>query len=86
MGSGGTFVGAGKFFKEKDEGFRCFVVEPEGCEVLGKKGKGGGRHRLQGGGYERTFEELKLFNDAEKSTLVDGYVSVGDEEAMEAAR
>jgi cysteine synthase len=128
VGSGGTLVGCGKYFKEVKNGFKCYAVEPLGNEVLkrgsgGKLGVGKGGHRIQGGGYEMTFNELELFKDVDvggerelgarrgskrkamqrgglkrrdrskltlfniySAELVDGFVSISDKEAVDAAR
>jgi cysteine synthase A len=79
-GSGGTFAGCAAAFKEYNPQIQCYVVEPSGSTVLA-----GGRatrpnHRIQGGGY--SMPVLPLIN----TEHIDGYLSVTDEEAMDAAR
>lgn len=39
-GTGGTFAGCAAFFKERNPGIQCYLVEPESAQ-----------HRIQGGGY-----------------------------------
>lgn len=76
-GTGGTFAGCAKVFKEKNAGIRCYVVEPSAAAHL-SEGAAGGRHKIQGGGY---CMDLPLINCG-----IDGFVKVTDEEAKAAAR
>lgn len=79
-GSGGTLAGCAAAFKEHDSRIQCYVVEPAGSTVLAG-GKGSQpNHRIQGGGYSMPI--LPLIN----KDHIDGYLSVTDGEAMEAAR
>lgn len=80
VGSGGTFGGCAKAFKEYDAAIRCYVVEPEGAAVLSGRGVTDPNHRIQGGGYSR--EDLVFLSP----DLIDGYVQITDEEATDAAR
>ena len=80
VGSGGTFAGCAAAFKERDPGILCYVVEPAGAAVLAGKPVTNPNHRIQGGGYSMT--DLPLLD----KKLVDGYVQVTDEEAMDVAR
>jgi cysteine synthase len=80
VGSGGTFAGCAAAFKEHDPRIQCYVVEPAGSAVLSGKGAPQPNHRIQGGGY--SMPNLPLIDLKQ----VDGYVSVTDEQAIEAAR
>ena len=79
VGSGGTFVGTSRALKNHNKNVKCFVVEPESAPYLAGKKIVSTRHRIQGGGY--AFKPP--FWD---SSLVDGYLTVSDDEAMAAAR
>jgi cysteine synthase A len=79
-GSGGTFAGCAAAFKEYDPRIRCYVVEPAGSTVLAGGTASRPNHRIQGGGYSMPI--LPLIN----RDHIDGYLSVTDGEAMEAAR
>jgi cysteine synthase A len=79
VGSGGTFVGTSRALKNHNKNVKCFVVEPESAPYLAGKKIVSTRHRIQGGGY--AFKPP--FWD---SSLVDGYLTVSDDEAMVAAR
>lgn len=37
LGTGGSFVGVSKHLKSVDSDIKCFVAEPEGCEVIAGK-------------------------------------------------
>ena len=99
VGSGGTFVGTSKYFKEVSHGsIQCFVVEPDNFAVLKNEAERNenccstsvGGHRLQGGGYEKSFDSLRMFDPAvcgvERKELIDGYLTVTDEESMNCSR
>ncbi|OWP56275.1 MAG: cysteine synthase [Thermoplasmatales archaeon B_DKE] len=79
VGSGGTFVGTSRALKLHNLKVKCFVVEPETAPYLAGKEIVSTRHRIQGGGYafKPPFWE---------ESLVDGYLTVSDKDAMEAAR
>ncbi len=80
VGSGGTFAGCAAAFKEHDPRIQCYVVEPAGSTVLAGGTASQPNHRIQGGGYSMPI--LPLIN----RDHIDGYLSVTDGEAMEAAR
>lgn len=80
VGSGGTFSGCAQAFKEHDPTIRCFVVEPTGAAVLSGQEVTNPSHRIQGGGY--SMADLPLL----EPELIDGFLVVSDEEAMEASR
>lgn len=79
VGSGGTFTGVSRVLKKHDRNVKCFVVEPETAPYLAGKNVTSTRHRIQGGGY--AFKPP--FWD---ESLVDGYLTVSDEEAITYAR
>jgi cysteine synthase A len=80
VGSGGTFAGCAAAFKEYDPRIQCYVVEPSGSTVLAGSHASQPNHRIQGGGY--SMPVLPLIH----TEHIDGYLSVTDEEAMDAAR
>jgi cysteine synthase A len=80
VGTGSSFGGCARAFKEHDPAIQCYIVEPAGAAVLAGRPVTDPNHRIQGGGY--SMEELTLIDTG----LVDGYLQVTDEEAMEVAR
>lgn len=79
-GSGGTFAGCAAAFKEYDPRIQCYLVEPAGSAVLAGKDASRPNHRIQGGGY--SMPHLPLIQTGD----IDGYLTVTDEEAIEASR
>ena len=80
VGSGGSFGGCAAAFKEAVPQIKCYVVEPRGAAVLAGEPSRRPNHRIQGGGY--SMAALKFV----KRDIVDGYLQVSDDEAMQAAR
>ena len=80
VGSGGSFGGCTAAFKEAVPQIKCYVVEPRGAAVLAGEPSRCPNHRIQGGGY--SMAALKFV----KPEIVDGYLQVSDDEAMQAAR
>ena len=80
VGTGGSFAGCAAAFKEHDTSIKCYVVEPAGAAVLAGRDITDPNHRIQGGGY--SIAQL----DFVKPELVDGYLQVSDEAAIDAAR
>lgn len=76
VGTGGTFGGYARVFKEVNPAVRCYVVEPYGLAYYKDEIIEGASHSIQGGGYA---EEMP---NADKS-YVDGAVTVTDAEAVE---
>ena len=75
-GSGGTFEGCAKRFKEYDKNIRCYFVEPANAAFYAGLPKiDQGRHRMQGCGYSMHLPKV----DKE---LIDGYLQVTDQEAV----
>lgn len=79
IGTGGTFSGCSKKFKELDPAVRCYAVEPHGCAFYKGEELTGNGHRIQGGGYAKHQTLVDTGN-------IDGCVVITDEEAIETAR
>jgi cysteine synthase A len=80
VGSGGSFGGCAKAFREFNPAIQCYVAEPSESAVLAGDPVTNPAHKIQGGGYQRT--NLVTLDRAH----IDGYVRVSDDEAIEAAR
>ncbi len=80
VGSGGSFAGCARYFKECDANIKCYVVEPEGAAVLAGEAVSRANHKIQGGGY--AMGDLPLID----RELIDGCLQVSDEDAMEMTR
>jgi len=80
VGTGSTFGGCAAAFKEHNPDILCYIVEPADAAILAGQPIINPNHRIQGGGY--SMEELPLINQ----DLIDGYLQVTDEEAMEFTR
>jgi cysteine synthase len=79
VGSGGTFVGVSRGLKKHDPKIKCYAVEPSTAAVLSGKPVTRANHKIQGGGYSM---RPPLWEDR----LLDGTLSVTDEEALHWAR
>ncbi len=79
VGTGGTFVGISSALKKFRSDIKCYPVEPESAQFLAGKPVITTRHKIQGGGHA-------IKPPYWDESLVDGYLSVSDEEAMFAAR
>jgi len=80
VGTGSTVGGCFAAFKEYDRNILCYIIEPAGAPILAGKEVTNPNHRIQGGGYGMT--DLPLID----KDLVDGYLTVTDEEAMDFTR
>jgi len=80
VGSGGTFAGCAKALKGFNPLIRCYVAEPRTAPFLSGQAVSDPNHRIQGGGYAMA---LAFLNDP---SIVEDYVQVSDEEAMQTAR
>ncbi len=80
VGSGGSFAGCARYFKERDPKIQCYVVEPAGAAVLAGEAVSHPRHKIQGGGY--AMEALPLLDRG----LVDGCLRVHEDEALAMTR
>jgi cysteine synthase A len=79
-GTGGSFAGCARAFKEHDPAIRCYLVEPVGAAILAGEEVANPNHRIQGGGY--AMSPLPLVN----LEHVDGYIQISDQEAIRIAR
>ncbi len=77
VGTGGTVSGIGKRLKEELDGVKIYAMEPKNSRVL--EGKEPGPHKIQGIGANFVPEVF----DRE---LIDGFISISDEEAYKYAR
>lgn len=80
IGTGSSFNGCAAAFKEFHPEIKCYVVEPVGAAAFAGETVTDPNHRIQGGGYSMT--DLPLID----KKLVDGYLQVTDESAMQIAR
>lgn len=80
VGSGGTFAGCAAAMKEHNSAIQCYVVEPAGSSVLAGAAAVAPNHKIQGGGY--SMPDLPLLD----RSLIDGFLSITDEEAIETCR
>lgn len=80
VGTGGSLAGCAAAFKAHDASIRCYAVEPAGAAILAGHPVTAPNHRIQGGGY--SMAELPLL----RPELVDGYLQVTDDAAIQAAR
>jgi len=80
VGTGGTLAGCAQTFKSWRPDFRCYAVEPASAAVLAGKEVTRSNHRIQGGGYARSHLDLL------PPDLVDGFITVTDDEAIACAR
>ena len=79
-GTAGSFAGLSRAFKARNPAIKGYVVEPEGAAVLAGAAAYSPNHRIQGGGY--AMAQLDLLQDV----AIDGFLTVSDEEAIQAAR
>ena len=79
-GSGGTFAGCTRYFREQDSAIRCYLVEPEGAAALSGDKASNPDHPIQGGGY--SMESLSQLDDIEP----DGYLKVSSQDAIDCTR
>ncbi len=80
IGSGGSFAGCARYFKEVDPAIQCYIVEPAGAAAFAGEELTRPNHRIQGGGY--SMAELPLLD----RDLVDGCLQVSDDDAVQMAR
>jgi cysteine synthase len=79
-GTGGTFAGMAKYLKEAKAGVKAYFVEPAGAPVMAGLAVVNAGHKIQGGGYCK--DDLALVD----RKLIDGFLTVTDEEAVEYTR
>ena len=80
VGSGGSFAGCARYFKECDPTIQCYAVEPAGAAALAGQAVSRPNHKIQGGGY--AMSELPLID----RELIDGCLQVSDEDALQMTR
>jgi len=80
VGSGGTFAGCARYFREQDPNVGCFVVEPAGAAALRGESVTNPEHPIQGGGY--SMSELALLD----CVVPDGYLQVTSDDAIQCTR
>jgi len=78
-GTGGTFGGVSRTLKEYNPDIRCYLVEPAGAPYLAGKPVTQPNHKIQGAGYMRDLPKVPR-------ELVEEYLTVTDNEAIETAR
>lgn len=79
-GSGGTFAGCAKYFKERNPDIQCFIVEPEDAAALSGDTVTNSEHPIQGGGY--SMDSLTQLDSVE----VGGFIKVSSDDAIECTR
>jgi len=79
-GTGGSFAGCAAALKKYNQEIKSFIVEPDGVAILAGEPVTYPNHRIQGGGY--AMADLPLLD----SNIVDGYLKVSDEQAIDMAR
>ena len=79
IGTGGTFTGYSQVFKRIDPNILCYAVEPYGCAYYKGEIIHGTHHQIQGGGYSKAM-------DIVDKQLIDGCITVTDEEAEQMTR
>lgn len=78
-GTGGSFEGCARALKKHNPAVRCYVLEPESAPWLAGREITNPNHKIQGGGYSRDLPFIS-------PELVEGYLTVSDDEASEGAR
>ena len=79
-GTGGTFAGLARAFRQRNPAIRGYIVEPERAAALAGRPVTCPGHPIQGGGY--AMSELLLLS----GIAVDGFLAVTDDEAIAGAR
>ncbi|MCL2006705.1 MAG: cysteine synthase family protein [Treponema sp.] len=79
IGTGGTFTGYSRALKRHNPKIRCYAVEPHGGAFYKGEIIEGSSHGIQGGGYAK---EMPVVDKG----LIDGYVTINDEEAVNMTR
>jgi cysteine synthase A len=84
VGTGGTFWGCAAYLIPKN--VKCIMVEPAGAAVLAGEEVTKPNHRIQGGGYVMKDLPALATKGTDITTLIDGYLKVIDEQAIQVAR
>lgn len=80
VGSGGTFAGCYRYFKEQDSTIQCMIVEPENASALSGMSVSCSDHPIQGGGY--SMSSLAQIGNIEP----DGFIPVSSDDAYDCTR
>ncbi len=80
VGTGGTFAGTVAYLKEAKPAVKGYLIEPAGAQAMAGKRVTNPGHKIQGGGYSKP--ELAMVD----RKLIDGFLTVSDEEAEEYTR
>lgn len=81
MGTGGSFIGVSRAIKKVYPKALCFGIEPENAPYYSSDKKGSGKHKIQGGGYNYDLHFINQYGG-----LINGFLRVTDEQAIEGAR
>ncbi len=79
VGTGGTFMGCARALKRFSPEVKTYAVEPEQAPILAGRPVVDTRHKIQGAGYALV---PPLWDPA----YCDGYLAIGDQEAIDTAR
>ena len=79
VGTGGSFAGCMKALKKHNPDIRGYMVEPTNAAFYSSGSLSNPNHKIQGGGY---CMDLPLVD----KSLVEGYISISDEESIETTR
>jgi len=82
VGTATTFTGVMRFLQTRNPDIRGYVVEPASAPILAADPITNMSHRIQGGGYSRSVDDLPLFDPR----LATDFLTVTDEQAIEGAR
>ncbi len=81
MGTGGNFIGVSKALKKQFPHIKCYGIEPETSRYYSSQEEADGRHLIQGGGYN-----IPLPFVDENHSIIDGFITVTDEEVTATTR
>ncbi|HEX5789968.1 MAG TPA: cysteine synthase family protein [Luteolibacter sp.] len=80
VGTAGSFTGVMRYLRQQNPNIRGYLIEPASAAVLAGQPVTHSSHSIQGGGY--SMSSLPLLD----ASLVDGYLQVSDEQAVDGAR
>jgi cysteine synthase A len=81
MGTGGNFIGVSTALKKHYPDIKCYGIEPENSRYYSSENEADGRHLIQGGGYNISLPFID-----ENRSIVDGFITVDDEEVTATTR
>jgi len=79
VGTGGTFIGVSRCLKRHNPNIKCFAVEPASAPFIAGKPVTNTSHKIQGTGYAMIPPQWD-------PSLVDGFLTATDDEAIQTAR